>query len=77
MWKVSLLEKLKPLLLGKDWCAVSIYVSKGKVYVYIDGSLEFEASLSELGGKDITITISEDKKPVSYTHLTLPTTPYV
>ena len=62
MWKVSLLEKLKPLLLGKDWCTVSIYVSRGKVYTYIDGSLEFEASLSELGGKDITITIIEDKE---------------
>jgi len=63
MWKVDLLEKLKPLLLGRNWQTVSIYKSKDKVYIYIDGSLEFETPLSELGEEDITITISEPKKP--------------
>ena len=42
MWKVDLLEKLKPLLLERDWQTVSIYKSKDKIYVYIDGRLELE-----------------------------------
>jgi len=42
MWKVDLLEKLKPLLLGRNWQTVSIYKSKDKIYVYIDGRLELE-----------------------------------
>jgi len=42
MWKMDLLEKLKTLLLERDWQTVSIYRSEDKIFIYIDGRLELE-----------------------------------
>ena len=52
MWKVDLLEKLKPPLLEKDWQTVSIYKSKDKIYVYVDGGLELEMPVEPEEGEE-------------------------
>lgn len=51
--KVEFLEKLKTLLMKRNWTTVSIYKDDNKVLVYMDGGLEleFEPKLEKIGSK--------------------------
>jgi len=40
--KIGFLERLKELLLEKDWNTVSIYKMEEKMLVYVNGGLELE-----------------------------------
>ena len=55
--------------------AITLPVFAGSVHKWVDakGVTHYSDQLPENYDKDISTTV----KPVSYTHLTLPTTPYV
>ena len=47
MWKVSFVEKLKQLLLEKEWQTVSIYRMDNKILVYVNGELTLEIPVQQ------------------------------
>ena len=71
---ISIPEKVKVVLAGN---IINIEGPLGKKSINIDLDM-FNLNIKE--GKEISIKpkkIDQNSKPVSYTHLTLPTTPYV
>jgi len=52
MWELDFVEKLKSLLLSREWQTVSAYKTKEKVLVYVDGGLEFEMPIEVEEGEE-------------------------
>jgi len=52
MWELDFVEKLKNLLLEREWQTVSVYRTKDKVLVYVDGSLEVEMPITPEEGEE-------------------------
>jgi len=42
MWEIDFVEKLKNLLLNREWQTISVYKSKNEVLVYVDGRQELK-----------------------------------
>ena len=52
MWELDFVEKLKNLLLGREWQTVSVYKAKDKVLVYVDGKQELEMPIEAEEGEE-------------------------
>lgn len=52
MWELDFVEKLKSLLLEREWQTVSVYKTKEKVLVYVNGGLELEIPIEAEEGAE-------------------------
>jgi len=52
MWEIDFVEKLKNILLGREWQTISVYKSKNEVLVYIDGRQELKMPIEAEEGAE-------------------------
>lgn len=52
MWEIDFVEKLKNILLGREWQTISVYKSKNEVLVYVDGRQELKMPIEAEEGQE-------------------------
>ena len=52
MWEIDFVEKLKNLLLNREWQTISVYKSKNEVLVYVDGRQELKMPIEAEEGAE-------------------------
>lgn len=52
MWEIDFVEKLKSLLLNREWQTISVYKSKNEVLVYVDGRQELKMPIEAEEGAE-------------------------